>query len=325
MANMNWIDQGGYLANPELNKKFQTAAQPLMRFRQFVSLKNAIGKNQGDSVNWDKVANISTFGGRLTETNTMPTTDVPITKGTLVLNENGNSIPYTLKMKTLSFIDTMKIIRESLMNDYVKCIDGIIEREFNECKLRYVATSTTTGTLTTNGTATVTNTSALNSYHVRKMVNQLKTRNVPGWHGPKGEIGGDYACIASTEAMESLSSSLETVNSYTESGYKQLLAGEVGRWYGVRFLEDTFATRFTYSPTLKTAVAKTWTTGNSLEAYIFGSPTVMEGLAVPEEIRMKEVTDYGRSLGLAWYMLGGWKIFWDTAADTRIIKWDSAA
>ena len=33
MANMNWIDQGGYLANPELNKKFQTAAQPLMRFR----------------------------------------------------------------------------------------------------------------------------------------------------------------------------------------------------------------------------------------------------------------------------------------------------
>src|SRR3972149_6590652 len=102
MANMNWIDQGGYLANTELTKKFQTAAQPLMRFRQFVSLKNAMGKSQGDPVNWDKVANISTFGGQLTETSTMPTADVPITKGTLSITEMGNSIPYTLKMKLLS-------------------------------------------------------------------------------------------------------------------------------------------------------------------------------------------------------------------------------
>ena len=45
----------------------------------------------------------------------------------------------------------------------------------------------------------------------------------------------------------------------------------------------------------------------------------------PEEVRMKVITDYGRSKGMAWYMLGGWKINWETVADCRIIKWDSAA
>lgn len=322
---MNWIDQGGFLANPELNKEFQMAAQPLMRFRQFVSVKNAMGKGQGESVNWDKVANVSTYGGNLIETATMHSTPVAITKGTLTISEMGNSIPHTFKMSTLSFIDIMKIIRESLLNDAAKCIDGKIEREFNSALLRYVGTAANGYALTTNGTATATNTSVLNSYHVRKMVNELKKRNVPGWSGKNGELGGDYAAICSIEALESLFGAVESVQQYTESGYKKLLAGEVGRYYGVRFLEDTFATRFTYDADARTATAKSWTQSQSLEAYLFGSPTVMEGVAVREQIRAKEVTDYGRSLGLAWYFLGGWKIFWDTAADTRIIKWDSAA
>ena len=43
-----------------------------------------------------------------------------------------------------------------------------------------------------------------------------------------------------------------------------------------------------------------------------------------EEIRAKEITDYGRSHGLAWYFMGGWKIAWNDEPNARIIKWDSA-
>lgn len=322
MANeMLWSTQSGYLTNNKLNMKFQRAAQPLMRFRQFVKFKEAFGKMQGQTVNWLKVSNASTYGGSLVETQTMHEGGQPLTWGTLSVTEYGLSIPFTFKVATLSEFDVMEIMRGSLLDDAVKVIDGVIETQFNTTPLRYVGTATGGGAVTTDGTATATNTSALNPYHVRKMVSQLKTRNVPGYNA----IGGDYAFIGSVEAMENMSTQLQSVAQYTESGYQKILNGEVGRFHGTRFVEDTWATRFTYSASARTATAKSWSGGSSLDGYLFGSPTVREAIVVPEEIRMKVTTDYGRSKGIAWYMLGGWAIEWSTAANARIIKWDSAA
>lgn len=317
MPAMVWSTQSGFLTNGKLNKDFQTQAQPLTRFRQFVSIKNALGKNAGQTVNWLQVSNVSNFGGQLIETNTMHETNQTLTWGTLSVAEYGNSIPFTYAIETLSEFDIKQIIKDGLLDDAVKCMDGEVERQFNATPLRYVGTAAAGFVLTTNGTATATNTSALNSYHVRKMRLELEKRNVPTWNG-------EYVCIASLEAMEGLEGALETVNSYTETGYAKILNGEVGRLHGVRFVKDAFASRFTYDSTAKTATAKSWGTGNSLDAYMFGKPTVMEALTVPEEIRMKVVTDYGRSKGLAWYGMFGWKLMWATAADARIIKWDSA-
>lgn len=52
--------------------------------------------------------------------------------------------------------------------------------------------------------------------------------------------------------------------------------------------------------------------------------TVAEALVIPEEIRGKIPTDFGRSKGVAWYYLGGFGIVHTAAAQARIIKWDSA-
>lgn len=317
MPAMVWSTQSGFLTSGKLNKEFQTQAQPLTRFRQFVSIKNALGKNAGQTVNWLQVSNVSNFGGQLIETNTMHETNQTLTWGTLSVAEYGNSIPFTYAIETLSEFDIKQIIKDGLLDDAVKCMDGEVERQFNATPLRYVGTAAAGFVLTTNGTATATNTSALNSYHVRKMRLELEKRNVPTWNG-------EYVCIASLEAMEGLEGALETVNSYTETGYAKILNGEVGRLHGVRFVKDAFASRFVYDSSAKTATAKSWGTGNSLDAYMFGKPTVMEALTVPEEIRMKVVTDYGRSKGLAWYGMFGWKLMWATAADARIVKWDSA-
>jgi len=288
---------------------------------QFVDIKESFGKQKGESVNWMKVANVSTVGGSLTETTTMHETPQVLSWGTLSVNEYGNSIPFTGKIEALSEFDIEEIIREGLLDDFVKCIDGLIEREFNSCALRYVGTASAGYVLTTNGTATATNSSTFNAYHVRKMVNELKKRNVPGW----SSLGGDYACIASLEALEGLYADVESLQQYTESGYKKILAGEVGRYYGVRLVEDTYATRFTYSASARTSTAKSWTNSLGLDAYMFGSPTIREAVVIPEEIRMKVVTDYGRSKGMAWYFLGGHRINWEDEPNARIIKFASAA
>lgn len=318
---MLWTTQSGFLTNNKLSKHLQHAAQPLLKFRQFVSIKEAFGKGAGQSVNWNKIANVGTYGGKLVETNTMNETTQAITQGTLTVTEYGNAIPFTMKIEALSEFDVKEIIEKGLRNDLVKCMDGEVEREFNQTPLRYVGTTTAGGALTTNGTATATNTSALNAYHIRRMVDELKKRNVPGY----SSADGDYVCIASIEAISGMAGALESINQYVESGHKKIANGEVGRYYGCRFVEDRFATRFTYDSTARTATAKAWTTANSLDAYVFGSDTVREAVVIPEEIRMKVVTDYGRSKGIAWYFLGGWKLEWTDAPSARIIKWDSLA
>ena len=248
---------------------------------------------------------------------------------------NLNSIPLTQKVQNLSRFDIDKILRDGLMDDMVKCLDGLAERQFNKTKLRYVGSSASTYALTTNGTTTTVATSALNTYHLRKMILELTKRNVPGWQ----KAGGGYTLIASHEAAEGLLGALESVYQYTEAGVSRLFAGEIGKYFDTRVVADGYASRFIYNSTARTStsiqaasttdgyVSTAWSAAANVlsgPAYLFGSPTVMEAIAVQEEIRAKEITDYGRSHGIAWYYLGGFQLVWDDAANSRIIKWDSA-
>lgn len=322
MASMNWINQGTYLYSPDLDKEFQKVAQEITRFRQFATVKKEFGKNSGETFNWPRIGNVSTIGGTLVETNTMHESDPTISWGTGSVNEIGNSIPFTFKMEALSQLDVVNAMKGALLDDAKKVIDGLIERKFNSCVLRYVGSSTTTYALTTNGAATATNTSALNSYHVRKMRLELEKRNVREFDS------NGFAMICSIEALESLEGAIEGTYQYTELGIKKVFTGEVGQLHGVRFIKDGYASRYTYDASARTSTAKSWAGGNSLDAYMFGKPTVIEAVSIPEGIRVKVPTDFGRSKGIAWYAILGHQIMWgDSAADqanSRIIKWDSA-
>ena len=242
-----------------------------------------------------------------------------ITRG--AVDEYGLSIPFTFKVETLSEFDINQLVRGALLDDCRKVIDGVVEREFNKTPIRYAANTTSTGTFTTNGTATVVNTSALNTYHIDEMVAYLKSLNVPGFGG----LNGDYVFIGSPTTLKGIKSALTSIYQYTELGLKNIANGEIGRYNGVRFVEDNFACTYVYDASARTATAVSWGQSKSLPGYLFGGPTVREAVAVPEEIRVKIPTDYGRSKGIAWYGLFGWAIEWATAADARIIKWDSAS
>ena len=320
---MIWSTQSGYLTNGKLSKTLLEAAQPLTRFRQFCSLKEAFGKGNGEVVNFTKIADVGTYGGKLIETNTYNQTTQALSQGTLTVYEYGVALPYTFKLSALSEFDIKRIIKTGLAGDMAKVLDGEVERQFNATLLRYVGTTTTGGGLTTNGTATLTNTSVLNTYHLGVMKDYLLKRNVQGF----SKAGGDYVMIVSIEAARNIKNAMLAVNQYTQAGYQRIADGEIGRFDGIRFVLDQFATRYTYDSTARTATAKTWSGGFSLEGYMFGEDTVMKAVAVPEEMRMKEISDYGRSHGMAWYFLGGWKIVRDAtgAGDSTIIKWDSAA
>jgi hypothetical protein len=103
---------------------------------------------------------------------------------------------------------------------------------------------------------------------------------------------------------------------------KLIMNGEIGRYENVRYVEQTNIAKGTGTDGI---TQTTWANGKSDWIFFFGNDTVAEAICVPEEMRGKIPTDYGRSKGVAWYYLGGFGIVHTTALNTRIVKWDSQA
>ena len=74
MGQQVWVTNslGGFLSNEEFSKQMRHRSQPTMFFRQFVDIEPASGKSRGDTVLFDKISNITTQGGALNETSTIP-------------------------------------------------------------------------------------------------------------------------------------------------------------------------------------------------------------------------------------------------------------
>lgn len=315
MAGQLWAvnARGGFMSSKNLSEIMRTAVQPICRFRQFADVHDAVEKgckNKGDTFHWNIYSDVATQGGQLVETTTMPETNITISQGTLTVHEYGNSVPYSESLDNLSEHPVKQIIKKNLIHDAKKAFDYAAHFQFNRTPIRVVpagGTHASAISMTTNGTATLTNSAALSSSHIKTIVDVMKERNIPGYQG------GDYFVIARPATFRPLKNNLEALHQYVEAGFGMIMKGEIGRYEGCRFIEQT------------NIQATAWTNGLSNEAFFFGDDTVAEGVVTPEEIRGKIPGDYGRSRGVAWYYLGGFGICHTEASQARIFKWDSAA
>jgi N4-gp56 family major capsid protein len=327
-----WVTDslGGYAYSDNLSKKLRMAVQPMEKFRQFADVKDAAhqGLSKGATFHWNVYSDIATQGTTLTETSTIPESNFTITQGTMTITEYGNSVPYTGKLTDLSEQPITEIINKALKNDAAKAFDIAVHEQFNSTVLRVVGTDTTNGiALTEDGTATATNSTALRKGHVVSIVDTMKERNIPAY------TGDDYYSITHPTTLTTLKSDLEAVHQYTTEGLGMIMNGEVGRYHNMRFVEQTLIPKGGAADTTlfdpNTGTAEAWDNAKSSWMYSFGEDTVAEAIAVPEEMRGKIPTDFGRSMGVAWYYLGGFGLVHDGSASAasqgRILKWDSAS
>jgi len=321
MAGQVWSvsTSGGYMYADNLSRQLRMAVQPIVKFRQFCDVKDAAhqGLHRGDTFHWNVYSDVSTQGTTLTETNTIPETSFTISQGTMTITESGNSVPWTGKLDDLSEQPVSEVVRKVLKTDAKKAFDNLAATQFNAAALRVVPTggnSTTALDLTTNGTATESNNIAMGSAHVKLIVDTMKERNIPAY------TGDDYYAIAWPSTFRALKNDLESIKQYIDQGFQMIMNGEIGRYDGVRFVEQTHKAKYSIGTTAGT----TWPNGLSDWCVYFGEDTVAEAVAVPEEIRGKIPGDFGRDRGIAWYYLGGFGIVHTQAAQSRIVIWDSA-
>jgi len=289
---------GGYLNNPRLDEQLRHALEPLMRFRQFVDYKPAWGLHKGDTLVFDLISEISTAGGTLIETDTIPEHKFQVARGTITLHEYGNAIPWSEKLATFSKWDITDPVTQVLRRDANKVLDRAAALPFRTTVRKYVPLTTATYTLeSSTGTRAANAAGAvLNDYHIKNIIDQLRK-----WNVPPADSNGNYICIASVDALRAIKDDSNWTDAAKYGDPERLFSGEVGRYYGCRFIEET------------NVLVNTLGSGVTMgEAVFFGANAVAEGVAVPLQLRKKVPDDYGRSRGMAWYTIAGWAQNWKT-------------
>ena len=329
MAGQVWATNslGGFMYSDELSNVLRTSLQPIVRWRQFCDAKDATNKglSRGNLYNWNVYSDVADRGGSLDEAVAMPETNFTISQGQLTITEYGNAVPYTGKRDNLSKQPVSEIIHKVLKNDAKTVLDSRAHAQFNATGLFVQAASgnSTTAVTVETGTATITNNVALNNTHIKVIVDAMKERNIPPY------MYDDYYAMAWPTTFRTFKNNLESINQYVETGFTKIQNGEIGRYEGTRFCEQTNIAKggADDSTTWTWFTADAWNNALSDWVFFFGEDTVAEALAIPEEIRGKIPSDYGRSRGVAWYYLGGFGIIHTSSnvAQARIMKWESAA
>lgn len=270
----------------ELTQKVREASQPRKAFSQAVEMPtgDALGLNAGDTFQYTFVPNVDTEGGVLSETARIPSTGLTPVKATATIVEYGNSIQSTSFLKNLNRLDIDDIFVSALMNDHQKVMNGVAYNEFVKTDWNAVMHATAaTREFVTDGTPTVTADTELDLANLGFVVKNAQKNDMPFWDGESylGIIGPcNHESLASDSTLSTLLS--------RDSG-RDALNNEYGRIKNVRMVLDTHKIAFA--------------TGSIEEWFLIGADAVRREDSLPIEMRSED-DDYGRSRGLAWYLIG---------------------
>lgn len=307
------FELGGYMFAPNLSKHLRMEVQPRCRARQFCNMpENTQGAmHRGATFHWNIYTRVETAGRKIDEDEAAPTTRFQVQQGSVTVEEYMNSVPFSEKLDNLSEQPVKDIINQVLAIDCAEVLDSSAYAQFEATPLTVMPAgagfdSATDVQFTTNGTAPGINDSELRHEHVKKIGDEMRERNIPGFRH------GDYYAMGRPSAFTAVRDDLESIQQYTDTGYTMIRDGEKGRDAGFRFIEQT------------NVASKGWTNGSD-QVLFFGDDAVAECAVLMEEIRGKIPTGYGREQGIAWYYLGDFKIVRTKAEDARIIKWTSTS
>jgi N4-gp56 family major capsid protein len=302
LSGQNWSNNnlGGYLANPVLSKQVRHAASLIMKFRQFVRPEPGYGKGKSDRILIDRVTQVQVAGGSISELSRIPETNVQLSQIAVIVNEYGNSIPFTGKLDDLAEYSVDNIWARALRDDMAETLDKQCGTQFQAAQVKYEPTGTSalpTSNFDTGGTPTQAATRNLQGFDIQQVVTYL--RSTLKAHPYDGE---NFICICPPDLVNALLQDTNIRNDFRYGDPQRIFIGEMGRWFKTRFIEEN-----------NLLTATLGSTAYNAQAVVFGDDPVVEAVAVPGEIRAKIPEDYGRSKGLAWYALLGFSIVWNTS------------
>ena len=286
------------------SKEIEFKALPIMRFRQFATIKNELGVEPGLTVSMLVYDNLA-LGGALKELTNMTTQALSGSLKQLTVTEYGKAISVSELAIQASFVDIMADASTLLSRDYALVTD---------CELRDAALSNPSYIVyaaKSNGTK-VDSRSGLDSTCVLKVssikdaVEILATNNAPKY------AGADYICFVHPHQSRGLRDDAAWIKSSAYGAPNQLFTGEIGKIDDTRFIETTLMCNGAVSSSepsydadlIKGAVGASADTA-VYQAVIFGDAYYGIAVSLPVELRDNGVEDFGRKRSLAWYSIFG--------------------
>jgi len=317
LPGQQWVQSvlGGYFANPRLSEELRYQSIPLMRLRQFTKFVKGYGANAGDRILFDKISRLVNPGGALSEGTPIPETNFTVSQGSVIVTEYGNGVPFTGKLEALSEWNPEDPIQRTLRDDMALVLDQAAGVQFRSTQVVFAPTGTAanpTGTFTygytggPTGVAPVTGTRNIQTWDVRQIADDMRRKKIPKYDGENYIAVGSILALRGIKEDASFGSWIDAAK-YGDP--ERLFAGEVGRYYSTRFVEETNNLVETLG-------------GGGGEAVFFGADAVAEAVAVPEELRYDIPQDAGRAKKIVWYGLLGFQIawLWNSDNETRIYR-----
>lgn len=303
----------GVYKNHTLSSKIREAAIAKTKMMQFVDPEPGYGKNRGENITINRIANISEpTNGRISESQRIPEDEFTITTVSITVSEWGRSVPFTSFAQDLSAIDLENRIQRKLRDQMKLTLDTGAADAFKNAQVKFIPTGSASGVFDTDGTASTTATSNMKVYHVEQIRDYLYTTlNTPPF------MDDDYVGLVSTKAKRGLISdpAWEEWHKYTNPSAK--FNGEIGRIENIRFIEINHTN----------ALSGSLGSGGVLgEALVFGEDAVAMAVAEDPELRVQIPQDYGRQKAVAWYGILDFGLIWDTAnsGEARVVHVTSA-
>lgn len=305
---MDWQnDVRGFWFSPKLSRDVRVVSQPRMRFRQLCRPEPGMGPHMGDTYKFTKISNLANGGQMIGEFDDVPVDSLSISYDELTVNEYTNSLEYTWYSSMFSELSVEHAWIMALMNDAVKTLDRAAAAAFRAADLVYTPTGSSSSksfSLSTTGTAGATSTRNISAWDVKNIVDRMRaTYNMPAY------TGDDYLCVATSTFLRGLKDDSEWVEAAKYGDPERLFSGEVGRYYGVRFIEENNVMNGNLA-------------GGLGEAVFIAYDPVIEIEIYPLEIQAKIAESYGRFRGLRWVNIVGWRKTWDFAdeGEARLLR-----
>lgn len=229
--NMNKTTSEGVspLLQATLNRYLIETTKPTLVHTQF-GQKVSIPKGQTKTITFDRMSPLPKATKPLEEGVTPRGSAVHITRITGEPEQYGNYITYTDQLDFFAHDPSPKMLRytELLGDNAAETLEDIAAHTLaSSTNVQYAGGVTSRTALT----------DTLTIDEVRKAVRTLKGNKAK-------KIDGDYICIVHTDIAHDLMSDKKWEYPHTYSDTKELYAGEMGRLYGVRFVESPDAKVF---------------------------------------------------------------------------------
>lgn len=291
------------IAKTKLSERIRTVAIAMTQFRVLARVEPSFGANQGHTVAFEKYQKLSQNPGAISEFAELPLKKPTVNEGTVTIQEHGDGVAYTKKAKSIAEYAIDEQLRRLLEMNVTETMDTIVGTEFQTADVFYIPTGTTgtpTGTVDKDGTVSTAATRSLQAWDFRYIGTQLKVDRIPTYDGSR------YLAVCNPWALWSIFNDTHAAGYVEMHKYdmpEALIKGEIGAYFGFRFVEETNVLSSTLNNTAFNG-----------EVIIIGDDAVVEALVQPEMIKM-ETWNFDRFIGIAWNTYTGFEKIWTNSID----------